>query len=559
MRKPLIQFKNVSFAYENEDTPALNDLDVTIYQGEKILILGANGSGKSSFLRALRGQLGTAAFPGIFAGELIYHNDAVAPVDGAPLTEAIGSHVEEVGADDGRSHTQNLAAIIDRAKQMDAPTARQFQDNDFDSLSFGQQTLYQFIQQFKQAAPIYYFDEPLANLAPHTADIFVDMIDDLHQMTNATIVIVEYRLEQLLIRPIDRVLVFSEGRIVSDSTLDQLLRDNILTPLCIREPLYITAMRYAGYPLDKVVNLTNVRHIFGPRLRETMEVWTQIIPNLEFKTSDRELICLENVSYTYPLGQEPAVKNINLKINRGEMITVVGKNGSGKSTLSRLLDLQMMPQSGDIYWKNEHVDEGKIADMRDEIVYIPHHPGQMLSDVTVGEQLDKVLLRREYSDENYRFFREESLRSTGLLYAVDMQVSELSYAQKKRLALACALALNPSLLILDEPSEAQDFKHYADLMHYIYKINIEKGVAVIINTHDIELVLEYSRRSLVIAGGQIVADTDPVQVATDSELIRKGALRETSIYTFAKRIGMLDPYTFIRKFMDYNREIQQNL
>lgn len=557
MRNPLIQFKQVSFTYKNEPRSALNDINVTIYRGEKILVLGANGSGKSSFVRALRGQLGTEQYSGVLAGEIIYHNEDVATVDGAPLTDAIGDQIEKAGEDASLNREKTLTYILARAQQMDQSSSTKLTNTPVNALSFGQRDLYRFTEQIKKAEPLYLFDEPLANLAPRTADVFVDMIDDLHAMTDATIVIVEQRLEQMLSRPIDRVLVFSDGRIVSDSTVAQLLRDNILTSLSIREPLYITAMRYAGYPLDQVANITNVKHIFGPNLRETMENWLQIVPSFIYKQNDKELIRLENVSYTYPLGETPALSEINLTINRGEMITVVGENGAGKTTLSRLLDVEMMPQTGGIYWKGELVTADSAQDLADEIVYIPHQPEHMLSDVSVGEQIDRVLLRRDYSDENFKFFREESLRSMGLLYAVDMEVKRLSFSQKKRLALACALALNPSLLIIDEPTEAQDFKHYKELMHYINKINTEKGLAVLINTHDIELMLEYSRRTLVVSDGQIIADTTPVHVATDTSLIQMGALRETSIYTFAKQIGMIDPYTFIHKFMDYNREIQQ--
>lgn len=563
MRKPWIKFKDVSFTYEDDTTQALTDLDVTLYRGEKVLVLGANSSGKTSFIRAMRAELGTESFPGTLTGEIEYDKGEVAAVDGTPLTEALGSHLPDGDQEVSdklairTTRQEELARLQYYARQKTSNRDLTIDKQNYDYLSLGQKNLLDFSEQMLKIEPIYIFDEPLANLAPRNAAVFVDMIDDLHRIDDATIIIVEYRLEQMMTRPIDRVLLFSEGRIISDSTVSQLLKENILTPLSIREPLYITALRYANYPLRNVMNLTSPKHIFGSNLRQSIEEWTNIIPNFRFQKSDEILIELDNVSYQYPVRDKPTIKNVNLKIKKGEMISVVGENGSGKSTLSKLIDLAIPAQSGQVYWRGEAVTAELASQLKHEIVYIPHDTDSVLTELTVEAEINKVLATTQYDAGQREYYREESLAITGLKHAKHMIISRLSYGQRKRLVLACALALKPSVLILDEPSEAQDFKHYVEFMHYLYKINCQKGLAVIINTHDVELMLEYTRRTLVIVDGQLIADTEPVQVATDQELIRQGALRETSLYTFAKQIGLIDPYTFIQKFTGYNREMQQ--
>ncbi|MEY8371226.1 DUF3744 domain-containing protein [Aerococcaceae bacterium 50-4] len=558
MSKPWMQFKNMSFTYEGAGRRALKNINLTFYRGEKVLIIGANASGKSTLVRALRGKLGTEEFQGTIEGEIVNYDMDMETMDATEMASAVDHHLEETVQVNGirkrsSDYIPNFSEELKR-RILEHPADA---DASVERLSEGQRDIQNFVNNVNYEQSVFIFDEPLANLAPRAGQIFIDLVDDIHHNTDATIVMVDYRIEEVLYRPIDRVIVLSEGRIIFDGDSEKLLKRNILNSLGVGEPAYVSAIRYTGYPLDKVRNISNVNYVHGPDLKRTVESWLMTVPNFVQKRSDHPVLTLDNVSYTYPGRDQATLRNISAQVFKGDMIAIVGKNGSGKSTLGQMIDGNLRPDNGTITWLGEEVTTENLDQMKQETVYIQQNIDQSILPFTVKDYLQSIASQCHYGSEEAEQIIRDSLKRTGLIYAAELRIGQLSFGQQKRIMLSSALIKRPSLLIIDEPSEGQDYHHYNEFMQYLYQINQEQEIAIMINTHNTDLVLEFTRQAWVLAEGALIADTQPIRVATDYRLIQRAFLRESNLYIFARQIGLIDPYNFIKKFMDYHREVNR--
>ncbi|RPA63672.1 ATP-binding cassette domain-containing protein [Aerococcus agrisoli] len=558
MSNPWMQFKGVSFTYDGAGRRALKNINLTFYRGEKVLIIGANASGKSTLVRALRGKLGTDEFPGEYEGEIVKFDLDMETMDATIMADAVDHHLEEAttitnGRKRSSDYVPNFSEELKR-RILEHPSDANLK---FEDLSEGQRDIQNFVNNVNYDQSVFIFDEPLANLAPRAGQVFIDLVDDIHHNTDATIVMVEYRIEEVLSRPVDRVIVLSEGRVIFDGDPEKLLKRNILNSLGVGEPSYVSAIRYTGYPLEKLRNISNVNYVHGPDLKRTVESWLLTVPNFVQRRSDKAILTLENVSYTYPGRERSTLTNVSTEVYEGDMISIVGKNGSGKSTLGQIMDGNIVPDEGKVFWHGEEVTTDNLCHMKNETVYIQQNIDQRIIGFTVNEYLRDIAQRCNYSEEEAAQVIRESLKTTGLMYAAEMRIGQLSFGQQKRVMLSSALVNKPSLLIIDEPSEGQDFHHYNEFMQYLYQINQERKIAIIINTHNMDLILEFTRQTWVLSEGELIADTKPIRVATDHRLIQKAFLSESNLYVFARQIGLMDPYNFIRKFMDYHREINR--
>lgn len=556
MSNPWMQFKNVSFTYEGAGRRALKNINLTFYRGEKVLIIGANASGKSTLVRALRGKLGTEEFPGSLEGEIAKFDFDMETMDATIMADAVDHHLEETTQINSyrRKSSDYVPNFSEELKKriLEHPedlTAK------WESLSEGQRDIQNFVNNVNYEQSVFIFDEPLANLAPRAGQIFIDLVDDIHNNTDATVVMVDYRIEEVLYRPVDRVIVLSEGRVIFDGDSEKLLKRNILNSLGVGEPSYVSAIRYTGYPLEKVRSISNVNYIHGPNLKQTVESWLMTVPNFVQKKGTKPILNLENVTYTYPGRTEPTLQDISVQVFEGDMISIVGKNGSGKSTLAQMMDGNLVPDSGEMYWQGKEVTADNLAQLKQETIYIQQNIDQSILPYTVKDYLRGIADACNYEADEAEALIRESLKKTGLIYAAEMRIGQLSFGQQKRVMLSSALINKPSLLIIDEPSEGQDYHHYNEFMQYLYQINQDQQLAIVVNTHNMDLILEFTKRTWVLSEGQLIADTRPIRVATDYRLIQKAFLRESNLYIFARQIGLIDPYNFISKFMDYHREV----
>jgi energy-coupling factor transporter ATP-binding protein EcfA2 len=567
MKKPLITFDHFSFQYHSQAEPTLHNIDLTIYEGEKILILGPSGSGKSTFAQCINGLI-PYSYEGEITGQVKIGEKDLTKTSlfdlsfevGTVLQDTDGQFIGLTVGEDVAFALENDAVAQETMKQEVKKWTEVVEISDFlhhrpQDLSGGQKQRVSMAGVLINEAPILLFDEPLANLDPKAGKETIALIDELHQRTQTTIVIIEHRIEDVLYRSVDRVIVFDEGRIVADLPADELLKTNILIEKGIREPLYVTAMKYAGVDLAQVECLSDSEKIQAPRLKEQMENWMQEQSQEPKQRKTEPLLALENITYQYQKNGRYVLNDVSVTLNKGEMLSIVGKNGAGKSTLSKAVCGFITPQAGKMTWQGKDFTQLSIKERADKIGFVMQNPNQMISKKMVFEEVALGLTLKGLPEDKINQQVEKVLKICGLHSFRKWPISALSFGQKKRVTIASILVLEPEMIILDEPTAGQDFKHYTEMMGFLKELN-HLGVTIAMITHDMHLMLEYTERTLVLSEGKILADTTPINVLTNVQLVEQASLKETSLFSFAKQIGLSDPFLFTKNFMAYDQEVR---
>ena len=568
MKKPVIEFKDFSFQYRVQAKPTLNNINLTIYEGEKVLIVGPSGSGKSTISNCINGLV-PFLYEGDINGSLKINGKETRDMSIAEISNSVGTVLQDpdsqfIGltvAEDIAFKLENNCVDVDTMKEKVNIVSRIVGiDTHLDSspqrLSGGQKQRVSLAGVMVDEVNILLFDEPLASLDPATGKNAIDLIDKIKNDSNKTIVIIEHRLEDVLYRNVDRVIVVNNGEIVKDTTPGELLATEILKECGIREPLYITALKYAGCKLDEDMNLENIDEINLNSLSGALKSWADGVVNEEVKEFVTPLLELKNVNFEYSKNKK-VLKDVSFKINKGEMVSIVGRNGAGKSTISRLICGFYHSTSGEILFEGNNLKNSTIKERAEKIGLVMQNPNQMISKTMIFDEVALGLQIRGVSEDETKRRVYEALKICGLYEFRNWPISALSFGQKKRVTIASILVLNPELIILDEPTAGQDFKHYTEIMEFLKELN-KKGVTIVMITHDMHLMLEYTDRSIVLSDGEKIAEDKAFRILTDDEVIEKANLKETSLYQLALKANLADPREFVNKFIDYDRRTRES-
>lgn len=399
------------------------------------------------------------------------------------------------------------------------------------------------------------FDEPLASLDPATGKSAIELIDKIQKETNKTILIIEHRLEDVLHLPVDRIIVIDDGKIAADIKPAELLSSNLLKETGIREPLYITALKYAGCDIKPEMRPEHIDTLNIDTCKEKLKTWYEGAIEDKQKIHNETILEMRNVKFSYESGKE-ILHGISFKVNKGEMVSIVGRNGAGKSTISKLICGFYKPTEGQILFNNRDLVNDTIKERAEKIGMVMQNPNQMISKTMIFDEVALGLKARGISEEEIKNRVFETLKVCGLYEFRNWPISALSFGQKKRVTIASILVLNPEIIILDEPTAGQDFKHYTEIMEFLKELN-QRGVTIIMITHDMHLMLEYTNRAIVLSNGIKLADDIASNVLTDKEVIEKANLKETSLYELAIKARLDNPRGFVKKFIDYDRRIRK--
>ena len=568
-KSPVISFKDFSFQYRAQKKPTLTGINLDIYPGEKVLIAGPSGSGKSTLAGCVNG-LNPFSNPGECKGSLIVDGvDApkssifelsahVGTVLQDPDGQFIGLTVGEDIAfalensctpqDEMHAITRHAAELVGIEKHLDyAPH----------ELSGGQKQRVSLAGVMVDDVKILLFDEPLANLDPAAGKQAIELIDEIQKKTDTTVLIIEHRLEDVLWRNVDRIVLVNEGKILADMIPDELLSTSLLTDNGIREPLYVTAMRYAGIEITKEKRPSHVNSVVLDEADcKKLQNWFEAQKVKEDTEGREKLLEVRNLSFGYTK-EHQTLRNVSLSIDKGEMVAIVGRNGAGKSTFSKLVCGFEEPDSGEILFHGKDLLKENIRHRAKYIGYVMQNPNQMISKTMIYDEVALSLQKAGKSEEEIRQKVEETLKICGLYPFRNWPVSALSFGQKKRVTIASVLVQDPELIILDEPTAGQDFKHYTEIMEFLRKLN-DRGVTVVMITHDMHLMLEYTPRALVFSDGQMIADRRASEVLCDPELIERAALKETSLFTLANQCEIAPPEAFVERFIEEDREVRSH-
>ena len=567
-RKPIISFRNFSFQYRAQKRPTLTDIDLEIYPGERVLIAGPSGSGKSTLAGCING-LNPFSNPGACTGTLT--------VDGVDAPHSslfeLSAHVGTVLQDPdgqfiGLTVGEDIAFALENSctpqDEMHAITRHAAELVGIENhlgyapheLSGGQKQRVSLAGVMVDQVKILLFDEPLANLDPATGKQAIELIDEIQKKTDTTVLIIEHRLEDVLWRNVDRIVLVNGGTILADLRPDELLSGNLLAENGIREPLYVTALRYAGVDITPDKHPAHVDSlVLDDTDTQKLRDWFTARPRPAAPPEREPLLEVKGLSFGYQKGQQ-TLRDVSFSIGKGEMVSIVGRNGAGKSTLSKLICGFETPDAGEIFLNGKPLAEENIRRRAQHIGYVMQNPNQMISKTMIYDEVALGLQRSGLTEEQIREKVEATLRVCGLYPFRNWPISALSFGQKKRVTIASVLVLDPELILLDEPTAGQDFRHYTDIMEFLRGLNA-RGVTVVMITHDMHLMLEYTRRALVFCDGRLIADRTAAAVLCDPALVEQAALKETSLYTLANRCGIAPAQEFVERFIEQDREVRE--
>ena len=566
--EPIISFEHFGFQYTAQAEPTLYDINLTVSKGEKVLIAGPSGCGKSTLAHCMNGLIPNS-YSGKSTGSLtVGGKDAktlslfdLSGVVGTVLQDSDGQFIGLTVAEDMAFALENDCMDQKEMKTLvqkiaDVVDVTQVLSHAPSEISGGQKQRVALGGVMVSGVDVLLFDEPLANLDPATGKKAVELIDEIQKRTGCAVVIIEHRLEDVLHCPVDRIVLMGEGRILYNGDPDSLLCGELLQAGGIREPLYVTALKYAGVALTPDMQVSRLKELkLSPEQREQVVRWFHAQKEPPQEEKPKELLRSENIDFTYDGGHH-ALKGISLRIDQGEMLSIVGTNGAGKSTFSKVLCGFETPQKGSLTMDGEDLSRYSIKERADFIGYVMQNPNQMISKTKIFDEVALGLVNRGAAPEEIQTRVEAVLKTCGLYPFRNWPVSALSYGQKKRVTIASILVLEPKIILLDEPTAGQDLHHYTQIMDFLAELN-RKGTTVVLITHDMHLMLEYTPRAVVFHDGRVIADASAAQVLNSREIVETAHLKETSLYHLANLCGIEEREEFTRRFIAADREARR--
>ncbi|NTJ38122.1 ABC transporter ATP-binding protein [Vibrio vulnificus] len=559
-----IEFSNFSFRYESLDKPTLRNINLRIEKGEKIVIIGPSGSGKSTLGQCLNGLI-PHAIKGEVSGSLTINSQETATFAMHQFTEQVGTVLQDtdsqfvglsIGEDIAFALENQLTSNIEMyslvkatAKMVDLEQMLQRSPHD---LSGGQKQRASLAGILVDDVDILLFDEPLAALDPKTGKRTIEIIDELHRKTGKTVVIIEHRLEDVLHRHVDRIILMDGGEIMADTTPDELLASPLLAQYGIREPLYLTALKSAGCHLALDDHPSSLSELPLANYQHAMADWFHQANTTSHHAHSETLLDVRDLTYSYD-GEKNALEGVSFNVQRGEFVSILGKNGSGKSTITKLIMGVIEPDNGTMHLNGQDLSELTIFERSQKVGVVMQNPNHMISHHMIFDEVAFGLRNRGWDEQHVNDKVLEVLELCGLSKYRHWPIEALSYGQKKRVTIASILALEPELLILDEPTAGQDYRNYTSMLSFIEKLNRELGITVVIISHDMHLVLEYTTRSIVIADSQLVADAPMTDVFSNPALLDRANLTTTSLYELATRLNIAETNAFMQHFIDVEK------
>ena len=548
-----ISFNQFTFQYDAQAEATLKDISFDIVKGEKVLILGPSGSGKSTLAQCLNGIIpnihkGQAQGQVRIAGQNIFKqsiydkSQLVSTVLQDPDGQFIGLTVAEDLAFALENDCANQSEMKDKvalwAERLDLTSLLNYRPQD---LSGGQKQRVSLAGVLIDESPILLFDEPLANLDPKSGQETIDLIDKIHKEVGATTIIIEHRLEDVLYRPVDRILLVNDGTLLFNGSPDELLSSTLLLENGIREPLYVTVLRQLGFDTRDAQNLSQL---------DALDLSDLVLPDRVLKdrrdSSSDSILKVEGLSVSY--GDNPAIiEDMSFSLKKGERLAIVGKNGAGKSTLAKAL-CGFVPSQGKLTYKGQDISQDSIAERSERIGFVLQNPNQMISQTMIFDEVALGLRLRGIEETEVEERVHEVLKTCGLYSFRKWPISALSFGQKKRVTIASILILKPEIIILDEPTAGQDYKTYTDIMNFLDSLQ-KQGHTIVMITHDMQLMLEYSDRCLVVVEGKIIADDNPVTILNQKDLLESANLKQTSLYILGQKLSS-DPVEVTQYYIE---------
>ncbi len=566
---PIIEFKDFTYTYRTQAGPTLRNISFSINRGEKVLIVGASGSGKSTIAKCINALI-PSTFPGKIEGSLTVNGLNPAEEGIFNMSKQVGTVLQDTdGQFIGLTVAEDIAFALEndripqeemRRKVMEAArtvSVEQLLSSVPGALSGGQKQRVSLAGILVDDVEIFLFDEPLANLDPAAGKRIIELIDRLNREQGKTIVIIEHRLEDVLYRHVDRIILVEKGEIAADMTAGRILCSGLLPQKGIREPLYVSALKYAGCKLRPEDGPEDIGTMNMAPYKDALQSWFQKTDLPPAKAEAPVALEVKGLCFRYDKKLPYAVEDVSFRIRKGEMVSIVGTNGAGKSTTASLISGFNRQDAGEIFLDGEEISSWSIKQRGEKIGFVLQNQNQMISRTIIRDEVALGLAVRKVPKDEIEERVTRVLKICGIYPYRNWPVSAVSFGQKKRVTIASILVMNPELLILDEPTAGQDWAHYTEIMEFLRKLNRDLGITILMITHDMHLMLEYTDRAIVISGGHVIADGKSSAILTDEKITEAASLKRTSLYDLAVKCGIGSPEQLTDRFINYERKMRE--
>ncbi|MCB0007548.1 MAG: ABC transporter ATP-binding protein [Anaerolineales bacterium] len=521
---PLI-VEDLSFRYRDQEHEALRDVNFIAEPGQIILIAGSSGSGKTTLMRCINGLIPHSYKGGERRGRIWIYNQDPAQQPLVKTSHHVGTVLQNPEKQIVASYVANEIAFgLENAgvprpemnRRIDEILAElglsHLRDRETHSLSGGEKQKVAVGGVLIMEPSILLLDEPLANLDPFSLKEALALIKELAE-AGKTILIVEHRVEDVLKINPDKVLFLKEGRQEYFGDVAGFAR--LADPHEVKLPAELMLARLKADPA------------FVPA--EPMSIRLHGVP----EDDEAPLVQFANVSFWYER-DKPVLHDVSLAINSGDVIAILGPNGAGKTTLVKHTIGLLRPKSGQVLVQGKDTNRISVASVAKTLGYVFQSPSHMLFAPTVREELAFGPRNLGIPEAQIKENVAAALKMVDLEEKVDEPPLALSFGQQKRVTIAAVVAMQSSILMMDEPTAGQDYRHYMEFMDGILNPAPdspwhETFKAVLFITHDIDLAVTYANRVIIVSDGRIAADGPPHEVLVDYDLLQRSRLTPSSL------------------------------
>jgi energy-coupling factor transporter ATP-binding protein EcfA2 len=525
-----ISVRNVTYTYPEQDTPALKDVNLEVEGGEYLVIMGPNGAGKTTLCVLLNGVI-----PHVLGGKM-------------------RGQVEVMGLDTRRHHVYELAQHVGMVLQ--DPEAQLFTSNVRSEVAFASENLgvpreemieriewaleVVRLQEFVKRPPtqlsggqkqrlviaaglvmrpsVLVLDEPTSQLDPIGAQEVFAVLRDLNQDLGMTVVISTHKSEHAA-RYADRIFVLDQGQAVAQGTPTEVFSQvELLDRIYVQVPA-VTRVEWAlkgALGKDRFSVLledtrTSLSRLLDERGIARQKVDDNRLPDLAPSAPEEPYIVLKDVSFQYPGSDQKALDGISIQVGKGEFVGIIGQNGAGKTTLVKNVIGLLKPTAGQVIVGGKDIAEESVGDMARTVGLALQNPDAQLFAMTVAEEVAFGSTNLGLSPEKVAERVDRALAATGLEAFREVYPFNLSFGDRRKLSVAAVVSMEPEVLIFDEPTTGQDFKGRRELADIAKRLN-EMGRTVLMVTHDMDLIAEYTHRLIVMGGGKVLLDGPTAEV-----------------------------------------------
>lgn len=535
---PQVKLEKISYSYPHSDSPVLADVELELEKGEFVLLAGPSGCGKSTLVRCLN-RLVPEVSGGSFSGRVLIRGKDINTEKVHSLAPAVGMVFQNpetqlfcltVG-EDLAFGPENLGLprpeILSRLEQILRDVRLEgMQDRFIFTLSGGEKQRTAIGGNLAMEPDILILDEPTSDLDPAGTEEVLELLRQLNAEKQITLILIEHKLDAVF-EMADRMLVMDEGKLILDGKPFEILfrEAENLKKIGILPPQFIEIARLLGLdsgssepPAYEVLLHCLAEVLQTTPAGNTPEKQTDVTPcNVPFSLSQKNTshVRIENLYYRHEDGSV-ALNNLNLEIRHGEFIALLGHNGAGKTTLAGHLIGFCRPSGGRIFLNGKDIEKSSPSRLAQHVGYLFQNPDSQIFTDRVFEEIRFGLENLGLPEEEIRRRTDSALEMMELSAYRDRHPHALSRGQRQRLAVASILALEPDLLVLDEPTTGQDRGHIHKFLDRIRELN-RLGKTVILITHDMELVAEYAERVVLLKKGEILLDGSTAEVFSNRE------------------------------------------